>query len=302
MSKLPYDKRHLKFGNSSAVLDPRILEVLNGINLDLETVLYNTELAEQFCAEYLDWIKSSTLNSFVGLDQFTYSCYSNGTTEAFDRFYAKYGNCRFRCFQGEYMYHRLSWRNNYEWNFIEDDFLRTGDAVVISLPFSDTGNKHQGMDHILEKCDELDIPVLVDCAYLGICENIKFDFTRPCIKDVVFSLSKTFPVAHARIGMRLTRTDDDDPLFVVNKSGYVNRLGPAIGLELIKQFAPDYIPLTYKQKQLEMCKHLKVEPSNTVLFGIGDNKWKEYNRGNATNRLSFHKYLHLPLEHFYNEC
>lgn len=302
MSKLPYDKRHLKFGNSSAVLDPKTLGLLENFAPDFSKVLYDTDIATQFCDKYRNWIKTSTQNSFKGLEQYPYNCYSNGTTEAFDRFYAKNGNRRFRCFRGEYMYHQLSWRNNYSWEFIENDKISQGDAVVISLPFSDTGNKHVQMDEVLDRCSELGVPVLVDCAYFGICNGIEFDLTHSCITDVVFSLSKTFPVSHARIGMRLTKTDNDDPLFVVNKSGYVNRIGAELGLEYISKFSPDYITMCYKEKQETMCKYLGIAQSNTVLFGIGGDVWNEYNRGNSTNRLSLHKYLHLPLEKFYNDC
>lgn len=302
MNKLPYDKRHLKFGNSSAILDPYTMAVLKQFKPELETILYDVDIVDTFTSKYLSWIKSTTLNCFIGFENYSHKCYSNGTTEAFDKFYAKNSLCRFRCFKGEYMYHQLSWRNNYKWKFIEDEKLIEGDAVVISLPFSDTGNKHQKMNEVLESCSSLNIPVLIDCAYFGICESIDFDLSQPCITDVVFSLSKTFPVSHARIGMRLTKTDNDDPLFVVNKSDYVNRLGAAIGLEFINRFTSDYVPLTYKSKQLEFCNYLSVIPSNTVLFGIGDESWNEYNRGNTTNRLSFHKYYHLLPESFYNDC
>ena len=91
--------------------------------------------------------------------------------------------------------------------------------------------------------------------------------------------------------MRLTREDDDDPLFVTNKIGYVNRISAAIGRKLLKRFGPDYIYNKYRERQLEICNILDVEPSNCVLFGIGGNKWYEYNRDRDTNRLSFHKYL-----------
>ena len=45
------------------------------------------------------------------------------------------------------------------------------------------------------------------------CKGIEFDFNHSAIKVVAFSLSKAFPVSRLRIGMRLTREDDDDPLF-----------------------------------------------------------------------------------------
>jgi hypothetical protein len=130
------------------------------------------------------------------------------------------------------MYHKLAWRDKFDWAWIEDDSLRSNDAVVISLPFADTGAKHTEYDWLMKQCMLKDIPVLVDCAYYGICNNIEFDFTATCITDITFSLSKTFPVANARIGIRFTKEDNDDTMFVYHKIHYNNKLGAGLGLEL----------------------------------------------------------------------
>ena len=56
----------------------------------------------------------------------------------------------------------------------------------------------------------------------------------------------------------------------------------------MQKFDADYIPLKYKDKQIEICKELNVEPSSCVIFGIDyNNKFNEYNRGRETNRLCF---------------
>lgn len=281
----PNDKRQMLYGESMAIQDTTVLA-----SMDFSSVDLTVDSTEQFCATYKDWILSSKLNSIKGLDQFPFMCYSNGTTEAFDKFYVKNRTRRFRCFRGEYVYHRLTWRNSWpDWLWLDDECLDANDAVVISLPFSDTGNAHKLHNELLDKCDKLGIPVLVDCAYFGICEGLIFNFDHICITDITFSLSKVFPVAHARIGIRFTRLDDDDPLFVVNKIGYVNRIGPQLGLQLISKFSSDYIYIKYRGKQLKLCQELSVTPSSTVLFGIGGEEWIEYNRGTATNRLSFNK-------------
>jgi hypothetical protein len=283
----PNDKRQMPFGESMAIKDPETLLVIDRTKLDL-----SVDLSVEFCEEYKEWISSTVLNTISGLEQFPFACYSNGTTEAFDKFYVKNRTRRFRCFKGEYVYHRLTWRNSWpDWKWLDDECLDPNDAVVISLPFSDTGNKHSLHEELLEQCTEKGIPVLVDCAYFGICADIDFNFNHPCITDITFSLSKVFPVAHARIGMRLTRVDDDDGLFMTNKIGYTNRLGAQLGLELISKFSPDYIFNKYRQRQQELCLEHSVTPSSTVLFGIGGESWQEYNRGTLTNRLSFNKVL-----------
>lgn len=294
---LSEDKRSYSFGSSFAIQDENTLEVLKNYKPDLVKILSDSGLVERFCQEYRSWILRSTLNKYSGIEDFKYAVYSSGTTESFDKFYIKNNTRRFRCVKAEYIYHQIAWRNSWpDWKFIEDAPLEPNDAVVISLPFSDTGNKHDLYDEILTQCDRLQIPVLIDCAYANIAGGIEFDFTHDSITDIVFSLSKMFPIAHARVGMRLTKKDDDDTLFVYQKISYNNRIGADLGLVFINSFDPDYIVNKYRSKQLEFCKSLEVEISKTVLFGIGGDDWARYNRGGNTNRLSFHKFLNQDID------
>lgn len=291
------DKRHLPFGHSAAVLDQNCMMLLESYKPNFSEILLDRNIVDQFCEKYFYWILTSSNHNVSGLTDFKYRIYSLGTTEAFDKFYMKNHNRRFRCFKTEYMYHQLAWRNAWpNWNYIEDDELKENDAVVISLPFADTGDQHSLHNQVLDQCSRLGIPVLIDLCYFSISEGIDIDLTYPCITDVVFSLSKVFPIAHARIGMRLTRIDDDDTLFVYQKSFYNNRIGAALGLEFINKFSCDYIPKKYKNKQLNFCEMLGIEPSKTVLFGIAKDCWNEYNRGGSTNRLSLHNFLNQDID------
>lgn len=297
MKKYENDKRDLPFGHSAAIQDPEVNAYIEKFNPNFKEILATD--SRPFIIDFMAWIRSSKNNKIYGLENFNYAVYANGTTEGFDKFYQKNYLRRFRCFKGEYLYHKIAWRDccpNFE--YLENDQLQKNDAVVISLPFADTGSKHSNHDQILKQCESLNIPVLVDCCYFAISSNIEFDFNYKCITDITFSLSKVFPVAHARIGVRLTRHDVDDTLIVYDKNSYNNRLGAALGHYLIKQFSPDYIVDKYKQKQQVFCKLLGIEPSNTVIFGTSENRYPEYNRGSITNRLSLYKFLHLSEEKF----
>ncbi len=288
-----YDKKHLPFGHSSAIKDSATTAVLNNLK-PINQSVFDDNIVGKFLEQYVSWITSTENNVFVGLEGFSHKCFTNGTTEAFDKFYINNSTRRFRCFKGEYLYHRLAWRNsNLRWAYIEDHPLDTNDAVIISYPFADTGGKHHSLDEILHRCEQLNIPVLLDCAYFGLCGGLKFDLTSPCIREVTFSLSKIFPVSHVRIGMRVSRIDNDDALFVLNKNGYVNRLAAHIGQQFISSFGPDYIYNKYRNKQLEICSILDVKPSNSVIFGLGRAGWEDYNRDTETNRLGLHNFLHL---------
>ena len=98
--------------------------------------------------------------------------------------------------------------------------------------------------------------------------------------------------------MRLTKEDNDDPIFVLNKTNYTNRIGAWLGLKIIQKFPPEYIVRTYRKQQLEFCKTLGAIPSASVIFALGNKDYNQYNRGAGNNRLCFFRYLHngnLPL-------
>lgn len=289
----------MKFKGSGSIDDPQAVALLSSLELDMNA-LTDEHVNTAFLNKYINWIKSSKGNNTVGLENFTASAYSNGTTEAFDKFYIRNHGRRMRCLRGEYLYHTNSWdTNNISWAYIDDVPLEANDAVVISLPFANTGNNHYMYHVLMEECERSNIPVLVDCSYFGVCSGITFNFAYKCITDIAFSLSKVFPVSRLRIGMRLTRTDLDDGIQAYNNIGYTNRLGAHIGLQFLTNFTADYIPTTYQLQQLEFCRHLGVAQSNTVIYGVSTTH-PEYNRGGETDRLSFHKYLATP-DKFYEQ-
>lgn len=289
----------MKFKGSGSIDDPQTVAFLSSLDLDMN-VLTDEHVNTTFLNKYIDWIKSSKGNIVAGLENFTACAYTNGTTEAFDKFYIRNHGRRMRCLRGEYLYHTNSWNtNNIPWAYVDDAPFEANDAFVISLPFANSGNKHYMYQVLMEECERLNVPVLVDCSYFGLCSGINFNLTYKCITDVTFSLSKVFPVSRLRIGMRLTRTDLDDGIQAYNNIGYTNRLGAYVGLEFLNNFTADYIPNKYQLTQLEFCKHLNVAQSNTVIYGVST-EHPEYNRGGETARLSFHNYLATP-DKFYEQ-
>ena len=285
----------LPYGGASAVEDPEMLFEVSTLlaQADFTQWLDDQDIHHRFLESYRTWVTSSRYNNLRGLNSFPVACYSLGTSESFDKFYLKNHTRRFRCFRGEYMYHAAAWRNYFPgWCYLDQDDIDSNDAVVISMPFSDTGDVHPETMSVLDQCDRLGVPVLMDAAFYGICSGIDFDYNRECITDITFSLSKTFPISHVRIGMRLTRDDDDDSLLVHHKSSYINRIGSGLGIELMQRWGADYNHDRWHQQQHIFCQQLGVVPSKTVIFGLDGGTRPEYNRGNTTNRLCFARYLY----------
>lgn len=294
MSTIP-NLTHLPFSGAETVFDPILQVEINKLitNSIAEGCLYNDNIHNIFVNEYRNWLINS--NRVLGLDNFPISAYSNGTTESFDKFYLKYHTCRFRFFKGEYMYHSACGRNYCNnWKFLDDDILQSNDVVVISYPFSDTGDEHPSMIQILDRCYVLGVPVLIDCAFFGLTGDMNIDLTHPAITEVAFSLSKFLPVSHLRIGVRFSKVDDDDTLLISHKHGYVNRVGAGLGLKIFENFSYDYNFLKYREMQIDFCNQLDLKPSKSVIFGVDEkNLYSEYNRGFISNRLCFSKYFHV---------
>lgn len=284
--------KQLAYGGAEAIVDNTLSNQVVKITEKSAQGLYDPDIHNKFVDYYRTWISSTQVNTVVGLEQFPVAAVSQGTTESFDKFYMTHHNRRFRCFRGEYMYHAASWKSYFNWSYMEDDALRENDALVVSQPFSNSGKTHPKLYQTLDQAYKLGVPVLIDSAFFGLTGGIHFDFEHPAIHTVTFSLSKTFPVAYLRIGVRFTRWDDDDALLVNNKAAYLNRLSCLVGLELMQIYSPDYNYNTYRDIQVELCNKLRIVPSHTVIFGLDlNNRFPEYNRNGYENRLCLAKYL-----------
>jgi hypothetical protein len=251
--------------------------------------LYDLDKIPEFCENYSNWIQSTKLNNLIGLDNFNSKQYVHGTCQSFDFFYLSHTRKRMRCFKGDFAYHRLSWKEKFDWLYIEDDIIRENDAVIISVPFSDLGDIHPLTVDVLNKCDKLGVPVFIDCAYMIIARDIDFDFNRKCIQGISFSMSKGFYGAEKlRIGLRLTREYEDDPVEVFNSMQMLNTVGVHVGQKIIDNYSVDYNNEIYHNRQVEICKGLNISPSNSVIFGITDKNHLEfggYNRGTEWRRV-----------------
>ena len=287
--KLQPNLGHLPYGGAHPIQDAEQLAYIGQLLPAYDhSMITDPSVNQHFLQRYRQWLSDS--GCLPGLDQFEYAVYSNGTSEAFDAFYLRHRHRQFRVHPAEYSYHKIAFtRMDLEWSPLDSYVLSANDAVIISAPFANTGDWPQDdyMYDLRRRCNELHIPVLIDMAYMGTTGPFSFDLTEwDCVEDVVFSLSKVFPVAHYRIGMRLSKLDYDDGMFVYHKANYTNRFGAWLGQQLLDRYAYDWLWNKYKTQQAFHCALLEIEPSNSVLFGVDSHgKWPEYDRGGSVNRM-----------------
>jgi hypothetical protein len=249
--------------------------------------------------EYTDtwrrWITTSKTKTLDGLEKFQHADFVNGTSQTFDHFWLKHRDRRPVSLRGEFQYHACV---NKSWKFCwidSADNLRPGDCLVISLPFSDSGCQHADWQSILDRCDDLDIPVCVDLAYWGISQSVDLDLdSHQCIQQLTCSLSKPFcTLENHRVGIRFSRHYNNDGISMINETNMQNIYSMSLGCYFMMEFTCDWIPEKFRSAQIAACEGLALVAADTVIFGHGNSDYEEYNRGVPnSNRICISEFLH----------
>lgn len=254
-----------------------------------EPVLTNkvpVDVQTEFLELYPNWIASSQLNSFSGLEKFPFRYISLGVTQGIDDFvlYCLKNNKRLRFSRGEYGY---GMEISNHGPLLDVEPLQAGDALIISCPFSSTGDIHPEWDYLIEICNDLKIPVFVDCAFFGTCLNVSVKLNEPCIDTVSFSPTKGLNCGNLRTGITFTvRQGKDCSLDILTKWHHGIHLNTYLAYNLMQNFSPDTIPKTYRSSQLAVCEHYRLSPSKTLMFGLGDHNWEHFSRNGFSNRVN----------------
>ena len=244
---------------------------------------------DDYLDRYPEWIASSKLNQFHGLENFPNRHLINGVTQMLDEFHfqcLKKGR-KIRFFQGEYPYNQNAIGGNQE-SFIENHPLQKGDAVIISCPFSATGDVHPKFNWLLDKCNKLNIPVAIDCAFFGTCGGISVNFNHSCIERVAFSLTKGTGSGNYRSGIEFSK-DHEGHIAIQNDWHHNLHLNAAIGLFLMNEFSPDYIFKKYRETQKAVCLKYGLEPTACIHLALGGKEWEYFNRDGVVNRVGIRR-------------
>ena len=193
------------------------------------------------------------------------------------------------------MYHQAVQKNGGRWEEYATGFdmhneifrLEKDDALVISVPFSDTGKQRDDLGYALSHAKRMNIPVLLDFCYYPVTKNINIDLDLyPNIDTITFSMSKIFKGAESlRVGVRMEREDRDDGIDVFNSVGMYNNIALKILNEYMEEYDVDYCWRKYKNKYEQACQELNLKPTDCVLFGLGGDEYSDFNRGNEHNRV-----------------
>lgn len=259
---------------------------------------------DEYCSTFRNWITESSNKSIRGLDAFEFANFTNGTSQAFDHFILRHHSRRIVFFAGEFQYHAALTKNaNIDYAVITSaNEIRSGDALIMSCPFSDLGMMHLSTTSALSQCNLLDVPVLLDLAYWGISRNVSLFLDKYfCVEEVTCSLSKPFWVLEThRVGIRFTRKYIDGGVSMINEVGMSNDLSRFLGTEFMKHWSCDYAWHQEDEYQ-QVVASLNLAPCDTLIFALDNHdKYPEFNRGIVgSNRICISNYLSNTNENLY---
>ena len=260
----------------------------------------NYDIQEEFLDTFPQWIASSLLNKVDGINSFPFKFVSLGATQTLDWFHYECArnNWRLRLLRGEYPYNRDVHEFDWDW-FIEEEGepLSKGDAVIMSVPFSGAGHIHPRYYDILETCDSLGIPVMIDCAWFGTCYDLQWSVNFNSIKLVTFSTTKGLGTGQYRSGICFSKWKYG-PLNVQTQWHHGIHMNTYIGNLLMQNFSPDTVPNLYKDAQHEVCKYFGLTPTPTIHIASGIKPdWNFFSRDDSYNRIN----IKDPLFDFYKK-
>ncbi len=272
---------------ANPINDPEVIDVLKGL---LPETLFSHpfpspagEWQEQFFEGFENWRPRMGSSSILGLE--AWSRYIiQGTTESFQNFDLYYSDRQTFVLKGEYPYHQQVGAQVVV-NYSE---IPNSGKLILSYPFSASGEVPEKWDSILQYCTSNNIPVLLDCALIHLAELPSVDVREyPCIHWVAFSFSKNYCSGRFRSGVLYCRSElAGVPIAVVNEWSYLNHLSLNIHLQLMARFEWNHLLTKYRKFQEQVCRELKVRPSSCVLFGLSAHQHHdEFKRSNGVRRL-----------------
>ena len=233
---------------------------------------YILELKRQWFAEahphvlkesYIDtsssWFRSTKLNQLDGWDEFPCVDVTMGCTHFIEAFVLKHGWDGFQILDNEYAYYRLMGKHG-----VNPGSLESGKPLIVSIPNWKTGDFPLEWDRVLQICEQKDIDIHIDFAWLTTARDINIDLAHPNIKSFAMSMSK-YAMQWNRIGIRWSRQRTMDSISIFNQYyGDVNTALISCGMFMMENIPRDYGWLTYGEKYNILCNQLNLIPTKLI--------------------------------------
>ena len=231
---------------------------------------------DDFVDKASTWFRSTKINDLHGWDKFPCIDVIMGCTHFIESNASKH-KWNIQILQKEYAYYTVMGKQHTEVGKLEP-----GKPLIVSLPNYYYGDRPD-WKQVLKECEEKDIDIHIDCAWLPAARGFKFNFDHPNIKSFAMSMSK-YNFTWNRIGLRWSRQRTMDSCSLISAQKKYNELTTACGAFMMDNIPRDYGWEKYGDLGKKICK--KLDLTQTMFcYVVKDKDNKLYSIGNILGKI-----------------
>lgn len=236
--------------------------------------------ADTFINEADAWFRSTKINTLDNWNSFGCVDIIMGCTHYIESLILKYGWDGIQILKNEYGYYGLMGKTG-----VDPDQLQPNIPLIVSLPNFAAADIRADWKDVLKICEERNIDIHIDFAWILVAKGIEIDLGHPNIKSFAMSISK-YNCHWNRIGLRWSRQRTMDSVTIMTKyygdvnSGIIN-----CGSFLLKNIPRDYTWNYYGNIYHYVCKELDVHPTKLINVVRSKNDNKVLGVGNLLTSL-----------------
>ena len=232
--------------------------------------------------EFLDkaqqWFKSTKVNQLTGWNAFPCVDIIMGCTHYIESLCSK-NKWNVQVIPKDYAYYSIMGKQP-----TEIGQLKPGVPLIISLPNWYHGDIHPEWTVILKECEQKEIDIHVDCAWITVAKDFNFNFDHPNIKSFAMSMSK-YNMTWNRIGLRWSRQRTMDSCTLISTQEKYNEATTSCGAYIMDNMERDYGWNTYGKYHNQICKELDLLATNSI-YVVKDKETKEpYSIGKILSKI-----------------
>lgn len=209
-----------------------------------------------------EWFLSTKLNTLHGTEKFPCIDVIMGCTHFIESFVSK-TKWNVQVLPKDYAYYTLMGKGP-----TGAGELTPGVPLIVSLPNYYYGDRPEWQD-VLKECEQKNIDIHIDCAWLTAAKGFSFDFDHPNIKSFAMSMSK-YSMSWNRIGLRWSRQRTMDSCTLISTQRKYNELTTACGSFMMDHIPRDYGWEKYSDAIQKICDKLDLQP--TMFFYLVKDK------------------------------
>lgn len=219
--------------------------------------LYTNDQAKPILNE---WFQSTSANNLQGWSSLGCVDVTMGCAHFIESFISKYGLDGFQILNQEYAFYSFMGK----WG-TEVGNLEPNKPLIITLPHYKWADLRPEWNDVLVECEQKNIDIHIDMAWLTLSRNIEIDFAHPRIQSVGMSMSK-FNLQWNRVGLRYSkqRTLDSVTIFNFFYKQQTNANLASCAVYCAENISRDYFWENYKRKHQEICKEYNLQETKLI--------------------------------------